>query len=204
MKTPVFVLIIFVHTSLLANMGALLLFPQDAEVVAGVYSGGSAISTEITIDSTDNTLDQNNYNFIGIKPFIGGYIGLQNSLYRLSISYDINYYSEIQLQRFLFNLDYRLGAQNDYKPVIGFGIGAAESKYEINSKTIDHSNGVLVFRTGTLYTIDTDHSLELLLEYSYMLDSLGSSYYTKDAFTSYNVEYQQVIMLRFGYNFEFQ
>ncbi len=184
-------------------MGALLIFPQDAKVVTGIYSGSSSISTQITVDSTDSTLDKSNYSFADIAPFIGGYIGLQNSYYRLSVSYDINYYSEIQLQRLLFNFDYRLGKQDKFRPVIGLGVGAAESKYEINGKTIDHSNGVLVFRTGTHYTIDAHHSLELLLEYSYMLDSRGSSYYTEDVFTSYNVGDQQVIMLRLGYSFTF-
>ena len=203
MRKLLFILLMFVTSSLYANMGAILIVPRDANVVTGIYSGSSTLSTEIAITSTDNTLDGSSYNFGGTEPFIGGYIGIQNSFYRLSISYDVNYYSDIQLQRYLLGFDFMIGDKNAFRPMVGFGVGVAESKYTINTKNIDHSNGVLAFRTGVEYTIDADQSLELLVEYSYMLDSLGSNYYDSVDFTSYNVKDQQAIMLRVGYSFEF-
>ncbi len=193
----------FVSSSLFANIGAILIVPRDADVVTGIYSGSFTLQTDVVITSTDNTLDSNAYDFGGTQPFIGGYIGIQNSYYRLSISYDVNYYSDIQLQRYLLGFDFMIGDKDGFRPMLGFGIGVAESRYEINKKELCHSNGVLAFRAGTEYTIDVDQSLEFLVEYSYMLDSIGTSYYDGVDFTTYNVKDQQAIMLRVGYSFEF-
>ena len=196
-------LLTFFTSSLFANMGAVLIVPRDAAVVIGLYSGLSAISTDITIDSTDPALDGRSYRFRNTDPFIGGLIGVQNAYYRLSLSYDINDYSDIKLQRYLLGFDFKIGTQNAFRPMAGFGVGVAESRYKAGGKSIDQSSGLLVFRGGMEYRIDKDNTLEFLLEYSHMLDSGGSNYYDGADFTSYKIEEQHAIMFRAGYNFEY-
>lgn len=197
-------LLTFFASSLFANMGALLIVPRDAAVVIGLCSGLSAISTGITIDSTDPALDGRSYRFRDTDPFVGGLIGVQNAYYRLSLSYDINDYSDIKLQRYLLGFDFKTGDKNGVKPIAGFGVGVAESRYKIGAKSIDQSNGLLAFRGGAQYRIDRHNTLEFLLEYSRMLDSGGSDYYDGADFTTYRIEEQHAIMFHAGYNFTFK
>ncbi len=198
------VLLTFFTSSLFANMGAILIVPRDAAVVIGLYSGLCAVSTDINIDSTDPALDGRSYRFRNTDPFIGGLIGIQNSYYRLSLSYDINSDSDIRLQRYLLDFDFKIGNQNRFRPVAGFGVGVSSSRYKVDGKKIDQNNGLLVFRAGAEYRIDKDNALEFLLEYAHMLDAGGSNYYNGTDFTTYTIGEQHAVMFRAGYNFTFK
>ena len=89
MKHILFILTIL-SSSLFANMGAILIIPRDADLVIGIYSGSANVSTDIKIDSTDNDLDGRSCDLGGTEPFVGGYLGFQNSFYRFSFSCDVN------------------------------------------------------------------------------------------------------------------
>jgi len=196
--------LVFLSFPLFANMGALLIIPKDGAFVMGVYSGSSSVSTDIQTDSTDALLDGRRTSIDNTDALLGGYVGVQNSYYRFSLSYDLTNSSELELERFLLNFDFMIGDKDGFRPMLGFGIGPTISEYTLDNRIISQSKGVIVFRAGTEYSINRQNSFEVLLEYSHMLDSVGSKSYSDGTdFTSYKIESQHGIMLRIGYNFEF-
>ena len=197
-------LLLLAGSALFANMGAIIIIPTDSAFIMGVYSGSSSVSTEIQTDSTNTVLDGRKTTIDTTDAFLGGYLGVQNSYYRFSLSYDLTDSSELELARLLFNFDFKIADKGKYRPILGFGIGATTSEYTLDNRNISQDKGVIVFRAGTEYSINRQNSLEVLVEYSHMLDSGGSqSYLDRTDFTSYKVDSQDGIMLRIGYNFEF-
>ena len=191
-------------STLFANVGAILIIPKKGDMVVGVYSGISQASSRIDIKSTNSSLDAQRFSFDNTNAVIGGYIGVENSYYRLSFSYDINNDPDVELQRALMNFDFKFGEENGFRPLVGFGVGVAKSSYDIYQKTIKDENGVLAFRAGAEYRLDQSNSIEVLLEYSYILTSgAGESFYDGNDFTTYTINKQNSITLRIGYNFEF-
>lgn len=185
-------------------MGALLIIPRDANVVIGVYSGISKASSITEIESTNSAIDDQSFQYDNNVAFIGAMIGIQNDYYRFSFSYDINSDSDIELQRALMNFDFKIGDKDSFRPILGFGVGIAMSAYNINNKTVKQDNGLLAFRAGTEYSIDKLNSIEILLEYSYvMTNSIGKSFYEGSDFTTYNLKDKDDFILRIGYDFEF-
>ncbi len=197
-------LFILSNTLLQANMGAILIIPRDANVVMGIYSGASKTSTTTEIESTNSAIDGDSFNYDTSVAFIGAMIGVQNDYYRLSLSYDINSDSDLELQRALMNFDFMIGEKEGFRPILGFGVGVAMCSYDINSKNIKQDSGLLAFRAGTEYSINKSNSIEVLLEYSHVItNSLGKSFYEGSDFTTYNIKDKDDIMLRIGYNFGF-
>ena len=189
--------------SLSANMSSLLIIPRDAVVAIGIYGGSSTVLSGIEVDSTDITLDGKAYDIDKTEAFFGGYLGLQNSHYRFSISYDVNNNSDLRLERLLINFDYKIGAKDAFRPMIGFGVGASNSSYIIDGRDISQDKGVIALRGGTEYFINDHHSVEFLLEYAYMLDSGSGDAFYDDEFTTYDIKDQSNIILRIGYTFAF-
>ncbi|MGB5965881.1 MAG: hypothetical protein WBF77_06480 [Sulfurimonadaceae bacterium] len=197
-------LLTLVTLPLFANVGAILLVPRDAKVVVRAYSGVSKTSSVITIESTNDIIDGASFSYDSTNGLIGGAVGIQNSFYRLSLSYDIDSNTDVKLQRALLNSDFKFYEQDGFKPLVGFGVGVAMSAYAVNQKNIKQDNGVLALRTGAEYVVDESNSLEFLLEYSYILTSkTGVSYYEGSDFTTYNIKKQNTAMLLMGYSFEF-
>ena len=200
----VVLLFIFISSILQANMGAVLIIPNDASVVMGIYTGVSRASGTTEIKSTNSAIDGNSFKYINATAFVCAMIGLQNKYYRSSLVYDINSDQDIQMQRVLMNFDFMIGEKKGFRPILGFGVGVAMNSYEINYKNVEQDNGILAFRAGTEYSMNENNSIELLLEYSYMMtNDLGKSFYEGDDFTTYNIKNKDDIILRIGYNFEF-
>lgn len=174
-------MVILCHSTLFANMGALLLLPQD-----------------------DNTIDGSSYTFVHTTPMIGSFIGVENSYYRFGLSYDINNDKDVRLERLLINFDFTLSKEKGLNPLIGVAIGATTSKYYINQKKIKQNNGVYVLRVGGQYILDNLNNIDILIEYSHLnTNNIGKSYLQNDVFTTYNIVKKNDILLRIGYNFVF-
>ncbi len=196
-------LFMFLCSLLEANMGAILIIPRDANVVMGIYSGASQTSTTTEIESTNSAIDGDSFNYDNSVVFLGAMIGIQNDYYRLSLSYDANSDSDLELQRALMNFDFMIGEKEGFRPMLGFGVGVAMCSYDINNKNIKQDNGLLAFRVGSEYILNESSSLEILLEYSYSItNSIGKSFYEGSNFTTYNIKDKNDIMLRIGYNFQ--
>ncbi|MBU0631912.1 hypothetical protein KKA17_04640 [bacterium] len=203
MKKIVILYLIFT-SSLFANMGAMLILPQDSDIAMGIYSGISQNSSKVDIESTNSAKNEKSFNFDNTDVLIGGYIGVENSYYRLSLSYDINNDPDVQVQRALLNFDFKIIEKKGLRPMVGFGVGVAMSSYNPYGKNIKDDNGVLAFRAGTEYRVDESNSIEILLEYSHTLTSgIGKSYYEGSDFTTYDLSKQNSVILRIGYNFLF-
>ena len=199
-----FLLLIFISSFLQANMGALFIIPRDAKVVMGVYSGVSQASTTTEIESTNSVIDEQLFNYDNNVALLGAMIGIENDYYRFNFSYDMNSDPDLELQRALMNFDFMIGQKEAFRPMLGFGVGAAMCSYDINNKKIKQDNGLLAFRAGTEYIINESKSIEILLEYSYLItNNVGKSFYEGSDFTTYNIKDKHDIMLRVGYNFEF-
>ena len=190
-------------SSLFANMGSLLIIPTDAVVAVGIYTGSSTVLSNIEVESTDENLNGKITDIDKTEPFFGGYLGLQNAHYRFSVSYDVNNNSDLKLERLLINFDYKIGVQDGFRPMIGFGVGASESSYTMDGRDIKQDKAVIALRTGAEYFINGHNSIELLAEYAYMFDSSGDSFLYDDEFTTYDIKNQNAIMFRIGYNFAF-
>lgn len=192
----------FFSAILEANMGVILIIPKDAKVVIGIYSGISKASSVTEIESTNSAIDGQSFNLNNSALTLGGMVGVQNDYYRFSFSYDINNDADIQMRRALINFDFKIGEKDSFRPMLGFGVGVATNTYDINSKKVKQGNGVLSFRAGTEYVFDKTNSLEILLEYSYLMtNGLGKSFYEGSDFTTYNIREKDDITLRVGYNF---
>ncbi len=199
-----FLLFIFISSLLQANMGAVLIIPRDAKFVMGVYTGVSQASTTTEIESTNSAIDGKKLNYDNNVALLGAIIGLQNNYYRFSFSYDVNNDQDLELQRALMNFDFMIGEKEGFRSMLGFGVGVAMSSYDINSKNIKQDNGLVAFRVGTEYIINESKSIEILLEYAYLItNSIGKSFYEGTDFTTYNIKNRNDIILRIGYNFEF-
>ncbi len=187
-----------------ANMGALLIIPKDPQPVISLHFGGMRSSTDIDRSSVGPALDDGSFEFTESTPFIGGSIGLQNSFYRFSLSYDYTNGSDIDIERFLMNFDFKIGAEEGFRWLLGTGVGVAQSSYDLDHRSLQQSNGILSFRGGTEYVLNEKSSLEFIVEYSYSLSSSSSkSYYDENNFTSYKIEAQNGLIMRIGYSFWF-
>ncbi len=195
---------ILFSTQAFANMGALLIIPKDPQPVISIQIGGMRSSTDIDKSSVGPALDNGSFEFTESAPFIGGLIGLQNSFYRFSLSYDYTNGSDIDMERFLMNFDFKIGTEGGFRWLLGTGVGVAQSSYELDNRSLKQSNGILSFRGGTEYVLSEKSSLEFIVEYSYSLNSSSSkSYYDENNFTSYEIEDQNGIIMRVGYSFWF-
>ena len=187
-----------------ANMGAILIIPKDPQPVISLQIGGMRSSTDINRSSVGPALDNGSFEFTESAPFVGGLIGLQNSFYRFSLSYDYTTGSDIDIERFLMNFDFKLGGEEKFRWLLGTGIGVAQSSYDLDNRSLKQSNGILSFRGGTEYRLNEKSSLEFIVEYSYELNSSSSkSYYDDNNFTSYTIEDQNSIIMRVGYSIWF-
>jgi hypothetical protein len=192
-------MMIFTTLSLHAGMEALLLIPREAHPVAGWYIGGTAYAADADIASTDPSRDGTSEHLSSLAPLGGLYLGVENSYYRLGLSYDIAPATPIKIERYLMTFDFRTSAHNGICPMAGFGVGIAQSMYESDGRTLRQDNGVLALRAGARFK----DGAEVLLEYNFFAGSNGNSFFEGDDFTTYTLDCNQVIMLHLGYGFSF-
>ncbi len=130
------------------------------------------------------------------QALLGGYLGLENDSYRLSVSYDINKNSTIKTQRYMLNFDYRFQDIQNYKPFLGFALGGAYNEYTIQNRKIEFSNAVFSVHSGFEYLYDDKNSIEVLLEYSLMSNQDNS-------FVTFDFKDQSMFLIRLGLKFTF-
>jgi hypothetical protein len=187
-----------------ANMGALIIIPKDPKPVFSLHLGQASSSTDIDRNSTLPALNTGTISYDDSPLFWGGAIGLQNSYYRFSFSYDNSNGDDVKLQRYLMNFDFRLGYTDKLLWRFGTGIGVGRSSYDLDGRSFTQSNGIVCFRGGTEYLVSKHTSVELIVEYSLATSkSSTTSYYSVTDYTSYQIDNQNSLIMRMGLNYCF-
>ena len=193
--------LLYLQTALMAYNGVNLLMPQNSDAVLGVYTGVANSRGEVSCESSDAAVDVQNVKHNNIVALGGVYLGFQNDGYRFSFSYDANSDSDISLQRVLINFDFMFEKTTYFRPTLGFGLGAAMYAFDLNTKKIKSDDGVLAFRVGGEFAMGSFSSLDLSLEYSYVIaNSSGKSFFEDGRLTTYKLQNKSDIILRVSYN----
>ncbi len=192
-----------VHLCAQSAFASLLLIPDNAHTLIGIYGGPGSVVQEVTIDSTDHTLDGNKAVFHVVQPLIGAFVGLGNDRYRVGIAFDYRHDDSLSMQRLLFNADVRLPYGENIHPLLGVGIGAVNSRAKIDNRTVSFDNGTYTLRGGMEYRYDIRQAFECLIEYSRFLNAGSDTYVTEEVFTSYDLREQNSFFLRLGYTYRF-
>lgn len=183
----------------------MLILPGDAKLIGGLYGGAGQNRAQIKTSSTDSAVDGQQDVFNGATGLAGGLIGFEGAQYRFDCSYDHSENWQGRQQRLLFNFNFIWGSEpeeGDYRPLLGLGVGVTDSRYDLPAATITHSSTTLALRSGMTYTLDHKQSLELVVEYSYAPSTASDNDYSGIHFTSYDLDKQQTLFLRVGYNFK--
>lgn len=192
-----------VHLCAQSAFASLLLIPDNAHALIGIYGGPGSMTQEVTIDSTDHTRNGSEAVFHDVRPLIGAFVGLGNDRYRIGVAFDYRHGGSLSMQRLLFNADFILPYGRKIHPLIGAGIGAVDSRAKIDNRTVSFDNGTYTLRGGMEYRYDTHQAFECLMEYSRFLNTGSDTYVTEDVFTSYDLHEQNSIFLRLGYTYRF-
>lgn len=184
---------------------AMIILPRDAELVLGVYGGVAQHQAGVEILSSDAGRDGRRQDYDASAAMAGALLGFQGKRYRFSSSFDQLEGGRARQQRLLFNFTYFFGdhiSPGGFRPMIGAGVGAADSHYQSESGSSSISTGSWVLRGGFEYGLSVDRSLELLLEYARPYSPGRDSEFSGDHFTITRLVEQQLLMLRIGYNFK--
>ncbi len=192
-----------VHPHAESAFASLLLIPDHAHAVIGLYGGPGSVTQEVSVDSTDQTADGNIAVFHEVRPLVGVFAALENDRYRIGVAFDDLRGGGLSMQRLLFNADFRLPYGQRIRPMLGLGIGAASSRAEIDNRTVSFDNGIYTLRGGAEYRFDPRQAFECLIEYSRFLNAGSDTYVTEEVFTSYGLREQNSLLLRLGYTYRF-
>ena len=197
-------IITFISTNLFANIGALLFIDSNTKPIMGFYTSEDYSSTNVSVQSTDNSIDNEQHSFNHSSPIFGVFVGLKNNYHRLTLSYDYVYHESIEQSRLLFNLDFYDTRASGWEPLVGIGIGASDNKYYIHNRTIKQSNGVVTLKAGTSWNLKENNSIDFTLEYAKLLtNNVGKSISENGEFTTYNINKKNETIFRLGYCTEF-
>ena len=185
-------------------MGALLFIDKNTKPIIGVYSSAFQTSSNVSVQSTDNSIDGEQHSFNPSTLGIGVYLGFKNNYHRLTLSYDTTSDEKISQDRLMFNLDFYDTKVYGLQPLFGIGIGSATNEYKIHNKNIKQSNGVANIKAGLSWNMKDNTSLDLILEYAKLLtNNVGKSISENSEFTTYNISKRTDSILRLGYCREF-
>jgi hypothetical protein len=205
MKT--IILLIIIQLYLNANtyiFNPLVLAPRNAVPVIGLSSGISSLNTNIKILSTNKLYNNIYLKNTTVSPYFSGYFGVENKIYRFSLSYDYINNSNIKYNEFLLNYDFKLKNNRRYNTFFGIGIGIGYTNYNINDASIHDNNSIISLRGGIEYLIDLHNSIDFLIEYTTSFtDYKGENYYNGLDYYEYNIDEQSNILFKIQYNFNF-
>jgi len=190
-----------IYASVSTSFGVILVIPKDAVPVYGVYTAFGSSSSSIDITSTTTSTVETKKRIKNSTLTTGVMLGLENNIYRTSITYDVTNASYVDQKRLLFNFDFKIPVEGTLTPVLGLGIGSVNSEYGLNGRYIQNSNGVISLRLGTDYLLSEQKSLVLLLEVTKTISSSSDNYMEDSTFTSYEIVKQSSYSIRLGYNF---
>lgn len=205
MLKKIFILFYLMTNALEAQsaLAGLILFPDNAKGIIGISGGMAYLDQKIHIHSTESSKDGLALNYFQTAPNIIIFLGLENDIYRISVSFEGFSSDDISMQQLIFGFNYKFLQGKKLHPMLGFGIGAAESTVKTLHEKISFSNGIYTLNAGVEFRHNDHHAIEVMTRYFRFLNSGSGTQFTETEFTSYNLHEQNGISVQLGYTYRF-